>query len=353
MFNPTLRKAIKICFEKRIPFAAFCKPMAGEVTFFSDPMYNNISNRLEGDKFVVNFYNSDDTVTINAVYDAAQTIEHCWNIHPLREPEISPWLISTEYLQYVSQVYQIVGELKSRGGKVVLSKVVCGKDDTIDWVDVADNYFKMFPDTLRYLYYTPETGCWLGVSPEILLRHRAGENFFETMSLAGTRLKTDDATEWDAKNKEEHDYVTQYICEVVNRQGFETEVMPDENLPFGEVEHLCNRIKAIGKTTDNALPEVAAKLSPTPAFAGYPMGAALVGIMRYEVHSRYCYSGYVAVENKEGFDAYVNMRCVHFDERNYCMYAGGGLTSKSKAADEWAETEHKISPLKSLIIHNP
>lgn len=348
MFDELTSKAIAICVEKRIPFVAYCMPEASAVSFFSDPMYNNVSQRLDGNKFVVGFFEGDDRVEINAVYDAAQTVENCWNIHQLREPEISPWLISTEYMQYVSQVHQLVNKLRHRGGKVVLSRAICGSAAEVDWVKVAAKYFETFPGTFRYIYYTPETGCWIGVSPEILLKYVAGDDCFETMSLAGTRKIETGIGAWDAKNVEEHEYVTDYISETLRGLGCKVDVAVAENIVFGCVEHLCNRIKAQVKD-DMSLLDVVTQLSPTPAFAGYPKECSLRDIFRFEVHPRYCYGSYVALIDSKDFHAYVNMRCVHFNERDYCIYAGGGLTSKSVAREEWDETENKVSALKDII----
>ena len=59
--------------------------------------------------------------------------------------------------------------------------------------------------------------------------------------------------------------------------------------------------------------------------------------------------GYVGVTDSEGTHIFVNLRCVHFDEARYCIYAGGGITAKSESATEWDETSAKSQVLLNAI----
>jgi isochorismate synthase len=91
-------------------------------------------------------------------------------------------------------------------------------------------------------------------------------------------------------------------------------------------------------------------LSPTPAVLGYPSKDALTDIERFEVHPRFCYSGFVGTCDKKGYHFYVNLRCAHFSQDRVCAYAGGGLTAKSNPNDEWNETFYKLLPLLDTMI---
>ena len=71
---------------------------------------------------------------------------------------------------YIPAVNAVIDRLKERGGKSVISRTTCGSSDGIDWAAVAMRYFERYPATMRYLYFTPQTGYWLGASPELLYR---------------------------------------------------------------------------------------------------------------------------------------------------------------------------------------
>ena len=49
-------------------------------------------------------------------------------------------------------------------------------------------------------------------------------------------------------------------------------------------------------------------------------------------------------------DFFVNLRSMRVEPRRVCIYAGGGITIDSVAADEWDETERKASTLINALI---
>lgn len=348
MFAPEIKKAINLCISGNVPFVAYLLPKSGAVVFYSNP---SVDGGSEDESVDISFFGKDpsDIVTVRKELDAKQTIEFLSVSTGMIQSDISPWPLSTSYIQYCAQVHQIVKRLKRYGGKIVLSRVLCGNIEGVDWVDVASAYFRYYPDTFRYIYYTSETGCWMGASPELLLEHFRDDDKFSTMSLAGTRGVEKNGMEWDGKNMEEHDYVTDYIVETLGRLGIDAEVSMAESLPYGCIEHLCHRIVASNPTMGISFRDVMWHLSPTPALSGYPVERALSYISEYEVHPRHCYGGFVAVNDAEGLHSYVNLRCVHFDKHSYCIYAGGGLTAKSVDEEEWRETESKVAVLADIL----
>lgn len=77
---------------------------------------------------------------------------------------------------------------------------------------------RMYPRLFVALVYTPQSGLWLMATPEILLKGE--QNQMATMSLAGTQKAEPSKTiadypvegiEWSEKNREEQQYVTDYI----------------------------------------------------------------------------------------------------------------------------------------------
>lgn len=256
---------------------------------------------------------------------------------------IAPESTSTDRAQYLTSVSAIIERLKHDGGKTVISRTTCGSSHGIDWGKVSQRYFERYPGTFRYLYHSPQTACWLGASPELL--YRGNLNNVETMALAGTRRPTDEP--WDSKNTEEHAIVTEFIARKLSDAGLTVNISSTETLNYGVIQHLLTRISGKGRYPGHA--HVLDRLSPTPALAGYPLDKARLDIETAERHDRRCYSGYVAVNDGDRMEAYVNLRCVNFDKDRWCIYTGGGITAKSSPDDEWRESEIKASVLKQII----
>ena len=350
MFTDEIKKAIDCCISHNIPFAVYSFPGENDMFFFANPSASeeNKAHFDERTEFIVSFFNNDYpyTVGIKPEMTAVELLQIAATLETKASPEISPWTRDTEYLQYCSQAHQIINDLKRVGGKTVLSRVITGKI-TRKCSDVIEEYFNANIEAFCYSYMTQETGCWLGATPEILYEHKLGNSYFETMSLAGTRLSSMHNYPWDYKNIEEHNYVTEYISSTLLNLGYDVYVGNEETIQYGTIEHLCHRINAKinnGKTVD-----LLNRLSPTPAVAGYPLEYALDDIMHYEAHPRYCYAGYVGIADKKGLHIYVNLRCAHFNSERFCIYGGGGLTELSIEEDEWQEVELKTAVLRRIL----
>lgn len=324
-------------------------PNEAYINFFSNPTESFRSNT----KFYVNFFADKSTtpIFINKEFNIDETIKLFKDSSPLPKPLIEPHTNSTTFESYRVKIAKIISLLNNIDGKIVLSRSICGKAIVLDWGQIALEYFDKFPATFRYIYYTKQTGCWIGASPEIIFKHKKTENAFETMSLAGTRkISSNRDKTWDKKNTEEHNYVTHYIVDILGNLGLTPTVHQSENISFGTIEHLCNRITS---TLNDKQPiDVITALSPTPALAGYPVDFAIDNINLLEEHPRYCYGGYVAIEDNDNFNAYVNLRCVHFNSENYCLYSGGGITIDSNVNEEWNETESKSNVLTQILTQS-
>ena len=332
MLSRSLKSLINSCLDDKRTFAVYALPYHTPACIVAGE--NSLSS---GGTFFINDFNN--------TLGNPLTISGCSQHHNEVEPP-EPYNCSTVYEDYKRHITDIVNDLKKTGGKTVYSRTLCGDASGIDWAEVTDRYFSAFPDTFRFIYYTPVTGAWLGASPEILLERKSGESRVYTMSLAGTT--SNDSTEnWDEKNIKEHDFVTRYITDVFNQLGIKAEISPAEDVYFGTVKHLCNRIS--GEYTGDFFTAINV-LSPTPALAGVPLSDALEHIGLHEPHPRRCYGGYTGVLDSEGEHAYVNLRSVHFSPKYFCIYAGGGITSDSNPDDEWTETRNKVQKLHNIIL---
>ncbi len=351
MISDAIKQAITICIDRYIPFFLYQYPDNDKIVFYSNPSYYKGQwDRTNVDGyFLISFFSPklSDIVGIKNELDEYDTIALSLNCTSKNLNEyLHPYNKSTDRCCYELQCAELIKRLKLRGGKTVLSKVVCGNSQNKSWSNVVEQYFNQLPHTFRYMYFTPDTGFWFGATPEILLNYVKGSDKFVTMSLAGTRNSQKDNS-WDSKNLEEHDLVTNYIVETLSNLGINSNVKPSQNLIFGDIQHLCNIIE--GEIGDNNPIEIAKILSPTPALSGYPVKDAMIDIKDLEQHPRLCYGGFVAVVTSKKTDAFVNIRCVHFDKESYCIYGGGGITSKSNIAMEWDETEKKIKIIKNIL----
>ena len=340
--DTTVLDAIDRCIRHRIPFIAYSLPEEDEVVFFADP-YGNTTTGATAD---INVFGPDaPTVRINAALTASEIFDVCPLLESLPQPAIHPHSHSTTRAQHRAAVAAIVTRLKTEGGKTVLSRAISGTRGSTDWRPVISRIFDGSRFAFRFVYYTQPTGCWLGASPELLGMTDAN-GLFTTMALAGTRT---DHTPWDDKNLEEHRIVVDYITDRLTEAGLCPSVGDAESVKCGPVEHLRHIITA-PLHSDSAFTGIIRLLSPTPALAGYPLRVALADIAAHEAHPRQCYGGYIAITTPGGYHrAYVNLRSCHFEGRDYCIYAGGGITAQSDPDAEWLEAQTKASTLLSLI----
>ena len=200
-----------------------------------------------------------------------------------------------------------------------------------------------------YLFHTPQTGTWLGSTPEVLLSGR--EHQWHTVALAGTQsLRNGQLPEtWDEKRREEQQLVTDYIRDCLHS----FDVYPEETVPYtvqaGELAHLKTdfRFSLPGNQT---LGELLNALHPTPAVCGLPKEKAFRFISENEGYDRRYYSGFIGRLNPDAqTDLYVNLRCMQIENKNLLLYAGGGLVASSNLSEEWMETEDKFQTTLRII----
>lgn len=339
-------EAVRHCLASHIPFALYYLPGSDRADFIADagvgmvnegaptftvsPWFGTPAGRYS----IAGSMTAEDIVAVKLSGETASGV--------------SPWRVSTDREDYMGLCDSLIGRLNERGGKTVFSRVICGRNAHADWVKIAEDYFKLHPEAFRYIYYTPRHGAWLGASPEILLQYDKTADTFATMALAGTRPLSDSEQPWSGKNLAEQGVVRDYIVDTLYDLGLQPVVGNTETLTTGNIQHLLTRITG---RCEGVNPRVILDaLNPTPALCGWPRASALEEIIEYERHPRRCYGGYVAVEGDESVTAYVNLRCVNFDNAgHWCMYVGGGIMADSDAADEWDETCHKAALLKGLI----
>lgn len=344
--------AARKCLEKNIPFALYMFPDEDNMHFCASSKTINVSIRdffeksVSGTFAIAPFIPSDtiEIITPDFEPDYVIALDEVLEINPGTELPVE-----TTFEDYSLTGNEIIEQLNREGGKVVLSRVIVEKG--IDPVSIAVDYFNALPSTFRSLFYTPERGIWLGATPELLASYSLENNSLTTMSLAGTR-PLGISENWDSKNIQEHNFVTDFIKKVLSPNCENVKVSDLFSIKYGLVEHLCEIIQANGISD---ISEIISGLSPTPAVCGTPRNVALETINKYESHSRECYGGWLGVKCGIETKAFVNLRCakIFCGEKNgeyiYNVYAGGGFTAKSIVKEEWEEAGQKASTLLKIL----
>ena len=348
--------AVKHCLKCKIPFALWSDRGEKLAQFRCSLPHDGVNEWPEDianwNGFFINYFGNDEDYIVGVCgeYDENSVPENvCFD----DEPEIEPVDQSTDYYTYISIVNKLIQTLDKPNSKVVFSRVIAqeGSDDVLD---VAWRYFSEYPHTFRYLCYTHETGIWFGATPELVASYDINSRELETEAIAGTR-PADITGEWDVKNLKEHSIVPLSIMAQIKKMGGECDDCNFEvsEVKFGDIAHLRTEIHAIMPKGVN-VQEMLTTLSPTAAIAGWPREEAIKKIFAYENHPRHFYGGFVGYKKHGMVKAYANIRCAFVGEekagkRLYNIYAGGGLISKSKAEEEWNETESKSRHLVNIV----
>lgn len=261
--------------------------------------------------------------------------------YPLLEEYVVPRECSlpeaTTREEHRREVKMIVESLHGDTGKTVASRAirVAGR---IRLADTFQNLCEAYPKAFVFMFSTPATGTWIGASPELLLRMDGDR--IHTMSLAGTR-PAGQGGEWDIKNREEQQMVTDYIRDTLTSRCGSAECGKPYTREAGTVEHICTDITAPLPGTA-LLKDILCELSPTPALCGSDRTESMRIIKKGERHDREMYGGFCGPCGLDGETAmFVNLRSAKCSPDAICVYAGGGITRLSDPDSEWHETEIK------------
>jgi isochorismate synthase len=230
--------------------------------------------------------------------------------------------------------------------------------EEIDILDVFDRLCQQHPQALITLVSTPQTGTWMGASPELLVNVNS-KFIFKTTALAstqvykpGTDLKT---VLWNQKEIEEQALVTRYIVNTCFKKVRirEYEEIGPKTFRAGNLLHLkTDFVIDMAATNFMQLGTVALRLlHPTSAVCGMPMEAALKFLREKEGYDRELYTGYWGPVNvDQETHIYVNLRCMRASQQEAILYAGGGVTIDSIPELEWEETVNKMNTLRQVIL---
>lgn len=239
---------------------------------------------------------------------------------------------------------------KKEFDKLVLSRhQVIQRDADLSPAMVFYKACERYQYSYIYLCHTPETGTWLGCTPEIILSGEKGA--WHTVALAGTQPLQNGTlpTEWDQKNREEQEYVAYYIRKQLQALGIQPTESAPSSVRAGELAHLRSDF-SFTLPDNQKLGNLLKRLHPTPAVCGLPKDKAYDFILSNEGYNRRYYSGFIGRLEPEGkSDLYVNLRCMQILPQTLVLYAGSGILISSEAESEWSETEAKMQTMKRLL----
>jgi isochorismate synthase len=340
--------------EQRLPFVLYCKPNSEMVVGLfqqNDELYEVEDFTEKG--FV--FASFDGSRTYLIPENKSERISVIRNEYKgailereFKEPNAAT---KNDYERLVAKGIRAVenDELK----KVVLSRKEIVAFDAFDLVSVFEQLVQLYPATFVYCFFHPKVGIWLGATPEQLLK--ANGNVFETMALAGTQ-KDSGSKEivWDKKEKDEQQYVTDYIVSVLQEVALEVSVTQPYSVKAGSIWHIKTDICGM-LNSNSSLQHVINLLHPTPAVCGLPKEQSKAFILENENYDRSFYTGFLGELNSSfaaaatSSDLFVNLRCMQIIGNQAALYMGCGITKESRPEKEWAESVNKSMTMKKVL----
>ena len=225
-----------------------------------------------------------------------------------------------------------------------------------DIVQSFQNLCDAYPNALISFVSSPETGSWLGATPEVLVSVE-DKSIFRTVALAGTQpyhagvnLRS---VAWTQKEIEEQALVERYVISCFKKiRVREYDEHGPKTVVAGNLMHLKSDFTVDMKAIN--FPQLGSVmlqlLHPTSAVCGMPLEPALEFLQQHEGYNRQFYAGFLGpVHVNNNINIFVNLRCMQLLDSKAILYAGAGVTIDSIPENEWNETEIKFNTLLNVI----
>jgi len=242
-----------------------------------------------------------------------------------------------------------------------VSKVVLARDVEVRTQDPLDVRWPL----RRLAHGYP--ACWtfavdglIGATPEMLVR--LADGVATSRVLAGTLRRSGDATmdvrkgtalARSIKDVEEHGYGVRSVADALALHCSTVDVPVDPFvLELPNVMHLATDVTGVVADGATSL-ELIASLHPPAAVCGTPTEVAMDMIREVEGLDRGRYAGPVGWLNAAGDGEWgIALRCGQVDPddpRRLRLFAGCGIVEGSKPADELAESNAKLVPMRDAL----
>lgn len=349
-----LLQKIEIQLQTGYPFAVYAKPGSTTVTgiFQNTPApYHLIDYSAKGFAFAPFaggescFIPYDKSDVLSVEFKPADLA-----LAEINQPEIDS-IAKTAFEKLVAESVEAIQE--GQFEKLVLSRKETVQIGGSSIIDIYQKLLAAYPMAFRYCFYHPDSGLWMGATPEQLLK--VENTTLHTVALAGTQVYREGETAvWETKEKEEQQFVTDYI--VTSLAGFTSDIQRTEPYTFraGSIVHIKTDISAELKSKDS-LKEVVQVLHPTPAVCGLPKKEAKTFLIQNEGYDRTFYAGFLGEMNADfstgqpKTDLFVNLRCMKVEDSIAHIYIGCGITKDSNPEKEFIETVNKSMTMRKVL----
>lgn len=341
MLNDLIINLAEVLFSKKIPFCLYRFPRVSEYRIaISEEFLPHEKNIV---LWMAPFVSQSEAQSIYW-YDIKEEHINLGFIEKLKEAPTQNFVypsLPTEISkdQYLNRFDAFMSDFRSRKlEKAILSRVIhVEKPSNFSAVKLFTNLCASYPETFVHLSLHPNSGVWVGATPELLLKKEHSD--IKIMALAGTQKKSQGDYHWRNKEMEEHLMVGKYIESAFQRFNYEMTFKDGpKTIETGKVAHLMTDYEF--KEKDNVdLRDLLDVLHPTPAVGGFPVDKGVECILQHEGYYRKYYCGFIGQTDFENHAAlYVNLRCMQIFDDKCAVFVGGGLTIDSDAEEEWNET---------------
>ncbi len=364
----TIKELLHVYIQQKTPFALYRFPESNKLHLIAQP--SNIKTAIAAEEdftqqkgFVFSpfvngkyatlfinaekeftFQNFDETVEFKNDLNTETTFDISGNIYTPTTKE-----------EYTNNVAESIHKIKSG----VLEKVVISgisiKEVAADFdvFNYYENLCRQYPNVLVYLFYSIESGLWIGATPELLLQFN--DKQLKTVSLAGTKSLKNKNTEtpWQQKEIDEQYLVTKHIQDCFQQHFSEPlEISETKTISTGHLLHLRTdfKLQSQNGSLQKYFFSFLKDLHPTPAVGGSAKAKAIAHILKTEKHERAYYTGYLGPVNLEGnSNLYVNLRCLKYENNRLILFTGAGITAESDPEKEWEEIQLKAETLLNIL----
>lgn len=229
--------------------------------------------------------------------------------------------------------------------------------DDFDIVKSFENLCSKYTNALISFVSIPNTGSWLGATPEVLVTVE-DKTIFKTVALAGTMPYQEGmnlrSVAWTQKEIEEQALVERYVISCFKKIRLrEYDEHGPKTIVAGNLVHLKSDFTVDMKATNFPLlgSVMLQLLHPTAAVCGMPLETSMDFLKAHEGYDREFYAGYLGPVNVDNnIHLFVNLRCMKLLDGKALLFAGAGVTIDSIAEKEWEETEVKFNTLLNVIL---
>jgi len=252
----------------------------------------------------------------------------------------------------------VVADAVARINRGDLEKVVLARDLIATATEEIDVRWPLTRLASAYpMCWTFHVDGLFGATPELLVRRERG--LVTSRVLAGTIRRTGD-DEHDltlaatlarsSKDLEEHEYAVRSVADALEPHCSSMNV-PESPfvLHLPNVMHLATDVTGVAHDDRTSL-ELAEALHPSAAVGGTPTAAAVALIAEIEGMDRGRYAGPVGWMDASGDGEWgIALRSAQLAGNTVRLFAGCGVVGSSDPADELAESQAKLVPVRDAL----